>query len=134
MAMLGRTTADTGRTAGAAFLALARGDTLAAAQRFERAADELTDAAPLLLGFAARLWSQRKADAPAIALWSRIVQRFPLSPEAAESDLEWARTLRRKGDRAGATERLEHLILTFPNSALVPQARRELETLRSGIA
>lgn len=134
MAMLGRTRADTGPMAGTAFLALARGDTVAAAQRFERAADELGDVAPLLLGYAARLWSQRRADAQAIALWGKIVQRYPLSPEAAESDLEWARTLRRKGDVAGAAERLEHLILSFPNSGLVPQARRELEILRSGVA
>lgn len=133
MAMLGRTRADTGRVAGAAFLALARGDTAGAAQRFERAADELGDVAPLLLGYAARLWSARKSDGQAIALWSKIVQRYPLAPEAAEADLEWARTLRRKGDTPGATERLEHLILSFPNSALVPQARRELEILRSGV-
>ena len=91
-------------------------------------------AAPLLLGYAARLWSLRRNDAQAIAVWSRVVQRFPLSPEAAESDLEWARTLRRRGDASGAGERLEHLILTYPNSALVPQARRELENLRSGVA
>ncbi len=134
MAMLGRTTSDTGRVAGSAFLALARGDTVAAAQRLERAAEELSDAAPLLLAFSARLWSQRKSDANAIRIWSRVVQQYPLSPEAAESDLEWARTLRRKGDHAGAAARLEHLILSFPQSALVPQARRELETIRSGIA
>jgi tetratricopeptide (TPR) repeat protein len=134
MAMLGRTKADTARAAGAAFLALARGDTAGAAQRFERAADELVDVAPLLLGYAARLWSLRRNDAQAIAAWSRVVQRFPQSPEAAESDLEWARTLRRRGDASGAGERLEHLILTYPNSALVPQARRELENLRSGVA
>ena len=91
-------------------------------------------AAPLLLGYAARLWSQRRNDAQAISIWGRIVNSYPISPEAAESDLEWARTLRRKGDLAGATERFEHLILSFPNSALVPQARRELETLRSDVA
>lgn len=134
MAMLGRTRADSGPTAGSAFLALARGDSTGAAQRFERAADELGDAAPLLLAYAARLWSLRRNDGQAITLWSRIVKRYPVSPEAAESDLEWARTLRRKGDAVGATERFEHLILSFPNSALVPQARRELETLRSGVA
>jgi tetratricopeptide (TPR) repeat protein len=134
MAMLGRTKSDTGRVAGSAFLALARGDTIGAAQRLERAADELHEAGSLLLGFAARLWSQKKNDGQAIALWSRIVKDFPLAPEAAESDLEWARTLRRKGDRNGATERFEHLILSYPNSALVPQARRELEALRSGVA
>ena len=43
-------------------------------------------------------------------------------------------TLEARGDASGAGERLEHLILTYPNSALVPQARRELETLRSGVA
>jgi hypothetical protein len=42
--------------------------------------------------------------------------------------------LRRKGDTGAASERLEHLILSFPNSALVPQARRELELLKSGVA
>lgn len=130
MAMLGRTRADTGRVAGSAFLALARGDSAGAAQRFERAAEELSDAAPLLLGFAARIWSQKRNDASAIALWGRLVLRHPLAPEAAEADLEWARTLRRKGDVAGASERLEHLIISYPNSALVPQARRELEAMR----
>lgn len=134
MALLGRTRADTSVVAGSAFLALARGDTATAAQRFERAATEIDDAAPLLLAFAARLWSQRKSDATAISLWSRIVQRYPQSPEAAESDLEWARTLRRRGDAAGAQERLEHLIISYPQSALVPQARRELEALRGGVA
>lgn len=134
MALLGRTRADTNRVVGAAFLALARGDTATAAQRFERAAAELDDVAPLLLAFSARLWSQRKADGPAILLWSRIVQRYPQSPEAAESDLEWARTLRRRGDTAGAAARLEHLIISYPQSALVPQARRELEALRGGVA
>jgi hypothetical protein len=29
--------------------------------------------------------------------------------------------------------RLEHLILTYPQSALVPQARRELDLARAGI-
>jgi tetratricopeptide (TPR) repeat protein len=134
MALLGRTKSDTGRVAGSAFLALARGDTAEAAERFERAAAELHEAAPLLLGFAARLWNQKRNDGRAIALWTRIVTQHATAPEAAESDLEWARALRRRGDRAGATERFEHLILSYPNSALIPQARRELEALRSGIA
>jgi tetratricopeptide (TPR) repeat protein len=133
-ALLGRTRADSGRVAGSAFLTLARGDSSAAAQRFEEAAAELDDAAPLLLAMAARIWSQHKQDAKAIALWRRIVERYALSPEAAESDLEWARTLRRRGDKSGAAERLEHLIITYPQSALVPQARRELEAMQGGVA
>lgn len=134
MALLGRTRADTARVTGAAFLALARGDSGAAARGFEQAAGEVDDAASLVLALAARVWSRKKDDARAVALWRRIVGTYPASPEAPESDLEWARTLKRSGDAAGASERLEHLILTYPGSALVPQARRELEELRGGSA
>lgn len=134
MALLSRTKSDTGRSTGAAFLALARGDSAQAVTRFERAAEELPDAAPLLLALAARVQSARHQDGPAIALWQRILTQYPIAPEAAESDLEWARTLRRKGDVAGAIDHLEHLILTYPQSALVPQARRELDAVRTGNA
>jgi tetratricopeptide (TPR) repeat protein len=134
MAFLGRTKADSSRSAGAAFLALARGDSAQAVTRLERAADELSDAAPLLLGLAARIQSSRHQDGPAITIWQRILTQYASAPEAAESDLEWARTLRRKGDTAGAVEHLEHLILTYPQSALVPQARRELDAVRTGSA
>ena len=134
MALLSRTKADSSRSAGAAFLALAKGDSAQAAVRFERAAEELPDAAPLLLALAARVQSARHQDGPAIALWQRILNQYATAPEAAESDLEWARTLRRKGDMPGAVDHLEHLILTYPQSALVPQARRELEAARTGNA
>ncbi len=132
MAVLGRTKADGSRATGAAFLSLARGDSAQAAVQFARAADEISDAAPLLLALAARIQSARRQDAAAITLWTRIVTQYAAAPEAAESDLEWGRTLRRRGDANGATERFEHLILSYPRSALVPQARRELELLRNG--
>jgi hypothetical protein len=46
-----------------------------------------------------------------------------------------ARPAPRRGRRgAEAQQRLEHLILTYPTSALVPQARRELEQLRGGVS
>jgi tetratricopeptide (TPR) repeat protein len=132
MAVLGRTKADSSRLIGVAFLALARGDSAQAALQFTRAADEISDAAPLLLALAARIQLARKQEASAITLWTRIVTRYAAAPEAAESDLEWGRTLRKRGDTNGATERFEHLILSYPGSALVPQARRELELLRNG--
>jgi len=132
MSLLGRTTADSAREVGSAFLALARLDSARAAQRFERAADALVDAAPLLLALAARIHSARREDAAAIGLWQRIVRQYASAPEAAEADLEWARTLKRKGDANGALERLEHLILSYPQSALVPQARRERDAVRTG--
>jgi hypothetical protein len=50
------------------------------------------------------------------------------------SSLRPARTsLRRGGHAADAVTHLEHMILTYPESALVPQARRELELARSAI-
>ena len=75
--------------------------------------------------------SARRDDARAIGLWTRLVEQYTAAPEAPEADLEWARTLERRGDRAAATARYEHLILTWPDSALVPQARQALDRLRA---
>jgi hypothetical protein len=81
MAFLGRTNADSSRSAGAAFLALARGDSAQAVTRLERAADELSDAAPLLP--LRRIQSARHKDGPAITIWQRILAQYAAAPEAA---------------------------------------------------
>ncbi|HEU4628369.1 MAG TPA: hypothetical protein VFS08_01450, partial [Gemmatimonadaceae bacterium] len=133
LALLGRTAADSSAEAGAAFLALARGDSAGAAAHFEAAAATLGDAAPLLLGTAARVSLARGDTARAEGLWQRILATYAGSPEAAEAELAWARALRRRGDVAAAASHLEHLILTYPESALVPQARRELELARGRV-
>jgi tetratricopeptide (TPR) repeat protein len=133
MSLLSRTKADSSPRAGAAFLALARSDTTRAAALFEDAAAELPDGAPLLLGLAARLLATTADSLRSLTIWQTIVEKHPDTPEAPESDLEWARTLRRRGDPTGAIARLEHLILTYPQSALVPQARRELEMAKGAI-
>ncbi|HJR43633.1 MAG TPA: tetratricopeptide repeat protein, partial [Gemmatimonadaceae bacterium] len=91
------------------------------------------DAAPLLLASAARLHAARRDRTRAVALWRQIVESHADSPEAPEAELEWARALRRAGELAAAIGKLEHLILTYPQSALVPQARRELELARAGV-
>ena len=132
LALLNRTSVPKSAVVGSAFLALARGDSAQSARRFEEAAGELHEAAPLLLALAARIETARRNEDRALALWKRVVGEYAAAPEAAEADLEWARGLRRRGDLAGARERFEHLILTYPTSALVPQARRELDTLRVG--
>lgn len=133
MALLSRTRAESARDVGEAFLALARGDTVRAATLFGAAAQSVPDAAPFLLGTSARLHLAASDTASSISLWQLILSAHADAPEAAESDLEWARVLRRRGDTAGAIERLEHLILTYSESALVPQARRELELSRGSI-
>ncbi|NUP56180.1 MAG: tetratricopeptide repeat protein, partial [Gemmatimonadaceae bacterium] len=111
----------------------ARGDTVTAATRFVDAAERPPEAAPALVSAAARLRLARGDEAAAVGLWERVVAQYADSPEAAESELEWARALRRRGDAAGAVAHLEHLILTAPQSALLPQARRELDLARGAV-
>ena len=133
LALLARTRADTAPITGRAFLALARGDTAVAAAGFEKAATELGDAAPLLLATAARLYAAHHSEQQAVTLWTAIVEKSSDAPEAPEAELDWARALRHGGQNQAAIEHLEHLILTYPQSALLPQARRELELSRNGI-
>lgn len=133
LSVLARTRAETSAPVGQAFLALARADTTRAAAQFEASAGDVPDAAPLLLSIAARLLRATADSARSEAIWKALVANHAQSPEAAESDLELARLFRRRGDAAGAIARLEHLILTYPQSALVPQARRELELAKGTI-
>ncbi|MDB4880340.1 MAG: hypothetical protein JWL60_1786, partial [Gemmatimonadetes bacterium] len=133
LGLVARTRGDEGTALGAAFLALARGDSAGAIARFVEAAERHAEARPALLLAAARLHAARADESGAIALWSRIVGTLGESPEAAEAELEWARALRRRGDAAGAIAHLEHLILSAPQSALLPQARRELELARGAV-
>jgi hypothetical protein len=132
MSVLSRSKADSAPELGTAFSTLARGDSSGAAAAFTRAARELTDAAPLLLAISARLRAALRDEPGAMALWRTIATEHATSAEAPEADLEWARVLRRQGAKAEAIARLEHLILTYPRSALVPQARREIEMARAG--
>jgi tetratricopeptide (TPR) repeat protein len=133
LALLGRTKVDSAPDVGSAFLALARGDSTAAATKLEAAAPQVPDAGAILLNAAARIVAARHDDSAAIALWQRTVNDYAAAPEAAEAELEWARALRRHGDTAAAVQRLEHMILTYPRSALVPQARRELDLARQSV-
>jgi tetratricopeptide (TPR) repeat protein len=131
MGIVSRARGDTAPTLGAAFLALARGDSTGASMRFIDAAAQHPEVAPALLLIAARLYAG--SPEKAIPIWQRIVAEHPATPEAVEGELEWARVLRRRGDIASATTHLEHLILTAPQSALLPQARRELELARGAV-
>ena len=129
-ALLARTTLPTSATLGAAFTALAKRDTTAALTQLMSASTEVGDAAPLVLAMSARLLTARSDDARAMPIWTRIVTDYATSPEAPEGDLEWARAALRARDGSTAIARLEHLLLTYPASALAPQARRELEAAK----
>jgi tetratricopeptide (TPR) repeat protein len=118
---------------GRAFLTLARGDTVSSAAALVESAERLPEVASLLLYTAGQLRASQKNDTQAIPLWQRVVEQYALSAEAPAAELEWARALRRRGDDATAQQRLEHMILTYPQSALVPQARRDLELVKNSI-
>ena len=133
LALLARTKADSAPAVGRAFLALARGDTALAINEFENGARSLSEIETILLAAAARLAGAANDDERARAIWRALAERHPASPEAPEAELEWARALRRNGQNAASMARLEHLILAFPGSALIPQARRELEIARANI-
>ncbi len=126
LGILARVRGDGGRGLGGAFLALARRDSAQAADRFITLADSVgPGAAPALLALAARIRGARGEP-----VWARIRAQHPASPEGAEALLALARARRAAGDAAAAIAHLETLILDHPGSALLPQARRELEGLR----
>jgi hypothetical protein len=129
-ALLARTTLPTSPALGAAFTALAKRDTATALTQLMSASNDVGTAAPLVLAMSARLLTARSDDARAVPIWTRIVTDYATSPEAPEGDLEWARAALRARDGGTAIARLEHLLLTYPTSALAPQARRELEAAK----
>ena len=130
LAVLARARGDSSIGIGRAFLALAKSDTAAAAKEFESTAKTVPDASPLLLAIAARLYRSTSDSAKSEAIWQLLLTSHTSAPEAAEADLEWAKVLRQRGDKSAAIARLEHLILTYPQSALVPQARREMDVAK----
>ena len=131
LALLARTRADAAPAVGQAFLSAVRGDSVGAATQFESAARTMPEAASLLLSAAARMQVARHDTATATRLWESIVTSYADSPEAPEAELAWARVLLARGDRPTAITKLEHLIITYPRSALVPIARRELDRARA---
>lgn len=133
LGLVARVKGDTVVAIGQAFLKLARGDTAGAATAMVETAAQLPDVASLLLYTAGQLRLAIRDEQNAIPLWQRVVEQYAMSAEAPSAELEWARALRRRGDAGGAVQRLEHLILTYPQSALVPQARRDLEQVRQAI-
>ncbi|MEO6878078.1 MAG: hypothetical protein ABI205_06320 [Gemmatimonadaceae bacterium] len=133
LGLVARLKVDSAPAIGKAFLTLARNDTSTAAAQFVAAAEQAPAVRSMLLLTAAQLESSLNRETAAIALWTRILAADSDTPEAPEAELEWARLLRQRRDAAGATAHLEHLILTYPQSALLPQARRELELVKSAI-
>ena len=122
---------------GAALLLAARGDSLRASRALAAVARGLAgagaEAEPAVLAWAARLAAAGGDSAGAEALWSEVAVRYASSDAAPGAELALSRSLARRGDVKTAVERLEAMILAHPGSALVPEARRELDRLRGQV-
>ena len=139
MAMLQRIQAESSPELGSALLTLARGDTASAVAALRRAANRFPVEGGRLevLLLAGQVAARAGGDheTTAIALFDEIVRTGKASESAAlpAAELEWSRLLIRTGRASEAIPHLEHLILTYPNSAFVPEARRVLERARGVI-
>lgn len=119
---------------GSALLALERGDTAAAVAGLAAVAAALPPnaggAAVYLL--AGQVEAARGAGVSAERLL-RSAADSTAPAIAPSAELELARLLVGLGRPADAERELEHLILAYPGSAVVPEARRLLDTVRGGI-
>ena len=109
-----------------------RGEARQAALLLERAVAGLPDPdRPAVLAHAARLAESALAPDEAARIRAALVEGYPEAIEAAEAALSLARWRARDPDGVEAALRLlEELILRNSTSAVVPEARRELERLR----
>jgi len=134
LALLQPMEADSLPALGRALLVLAQGDTSDAAARLERAAADLPPAkggAEVRL-LAGRLYGQVGKPGDAERLFREAAA--PDAPGTAPAaELALAELLIEQGRSADAIPRLEHLILTYPESAMVPEARRRLDQARGAV-
>ena len=141
MALLQRIQEESSPELGAALLTLARGDSVTGVAALRRAASRLPVQGGRLevLLLAGQVAAQKAGggggdqEATAVALFDEIVRAGGEGAAPPAAELEWARLLVRTGRSAEAVPHLEHLILTYPNSAFVPEARRVLERARGAI-
>jgi len=137
MALLQRIQEESSPELGAALLSLARGDSVAAIAALRRAAARLPEQGGRLevLLLAGQVAAQKGGDQEltAIALFDEIVRAGGEGAAPPAAELEWARVLVRSGRSVEAIPHLEHLILTYPRSAFVPEARRVLERAKGAI-
>jgi tetratricopeptide (TPR) repeat protein len=134
LALLQAVEADTLPPLGAALLELEQGDTAAAVGAIERVATTLPADGG---GAELRLFAGTAARAIGRTEDAERLFRAALEPASRRSapaaELALGRLLLETERAAAAVRLLEHLILTYPESALVPQARRTLDQARGAV-
>jgi len=140
VALLQQLPGDSFPALGSALLLLAQGDSARAAEALRLAAARLATGEagggrPDLLLLAGRVAARLDTaqQRTALALFDEVVRTAGRGAAAPAAELEWARLLARRAQTAEAIRHLEHLILTYPGSAVVAEARRELERTKGAI-
>jgi tetratricopeptide (TPR) repeat protein len=120
---------------GDALLQLARGDTTAALQTFNDAATILPARGGRagVLAYAGRLAIDQLEYEQAERFLLAAIAADPESASAPAAEYHLARVYDEQGRRDEARSRLENLILAYPESAVVPLARRMLDRLRGAV-
>src|SRR5213593_1156714 len=140
VALLQQVPGDSYPALGGALLLLAQGDSVRAAQALRLAAGGLVTregggGRPDLLLLAGRVAARLDTaqQRSALQVFDEVLRAAGQGAAAPAAELEWARLLERRAETAEAIRHLEHLILTYPGSAVVPEARRELERAKGAI-
>jgi hypothetical protein len=126
---------DTVPALGEALLWLEREDTLRALDELELVARELPDSSgrsPVLTlagGLARESGDLNRAE----SLLVEALAADSVGPSAPTAEYALGVVLVDSGRKEAAAERLEHMILSHPGSALVPEARRLLDQVRGAI-
>jgi tetratricopeptide (TPR) repeat protein len=134
LAMVQRIEGDSMPVLGGAFQLLARGDTLAAARAFETASGQvpIDHGGAEMVERSGELYRALGNTAEAERLLRAAIH--PAAPGAsAAALLELGRLFAASGRSDAAVTALERLVLEYPTSALVPQARRLLDELRNAV-
>ncbi|HEX4561718.1 MAG TPA: hypothetical protein VH113_07795, partial [Gemmatimonadales bacterium] len=123
---------------GVALLTLARGDSVNAVEGFRAAAAGLPQAprgGVLVLAGRVAAGLDSVHQVLAVDLFQQAVSDSSRAAGAAPAaaELEWARLLVRQSHPDLAIAHLEHLILGYPGSAVVPEARRMLDRLKGSV-
>lgn len=126
--------ADTLPALGAALLALERGDSARGAESLEQVGEALPadkgGAGVMLLAASVRGALGDSTDAEALL---RKAAASEVAATAPAAELELARLLLAQRRSSEAVSLLEHLILTWPQSATVPEARRALDEAKGAV-
>ena len=134
LALLQPIEADSLPELGAALLLLERADSAKAAAAFERIAARLpVDGGGAELRLLAGRIERLRGEHGSAERLLRAAGDAAAPATAPAAELELARLLITVQRQAEAVTLLEHLILTYPTSALVPQARRLLDETRGAI-